>query len=215
MPLARPWPTCSPRLPTAWKVPRPAAPRNSSMRALLLTLAAAPLSAGLVALAGSHARGNGSPLRPRDAASRLHAPVRCGLFDMFKESDAAKAAKEEAWKAQQEMLARRRNPAAMQEYQDEVQERRRDLMQEGAEPRTRTRTRTLTRNPTRAGGRRAQGISLHLPTSHHISPHLPCRRAPSSRRCRTTRMAATRSRRGSSCSARGRPSPDIGRYREM
>ena len=129
------------------------------MRALLLTLAAAPLSAGLVALAGSHARGNGSPLRPRDAASRLHAPVRCGLFDMFKESDAAKAAKEEAWKAQQEMLARRRNPAAMQEYQDEVQERRRDLMQEGAEPRTRTRTRTLTRNPTRAGGRRAQGAA--------------------------------------------------------
>ena len=102
------------------------------MRALLLTLAAAPLSAGLVALAGSHARDCGS--RPRDAASRLHAPVRCGLFDMFKESDAAKAAKEEAWKAQQEMLARRRNPAAMQEYQDEVQERRRDLMQERAEP---------------------------------------------------------------------------------
>jgi len=96
------------------------------MRALLLTLAAAPLSAGLVALAGP-------PLRPRDAASRLHAPVRCGLFDMFMESDAAKAAKEEAWKAQQEMLARRRNPAAMQEYQDEVQERRRDLMQEGAD----------------------------------------------------------------------------------
>ena len=107
----------------------------SSMRALLLTLAAAPLSAGLVALAGSHARGCGSPLRPRDAASRLHAPVRCGLFDMFKESDAAKAAKEEAWKAQQEMLARRRNPAAMQEYQDEVQERRRDLMQDGADSR--------------------------------------------------------------------------------
>ena len=101
------------------------------MRALLLTLAAAPLSAGLVALAGSHARGCGSPLRPRDAASRLHAPVRCGLFDMFQESDAAKAAKEEAWKAQQEMLARRRNPAAMQEYQDEVQERRRGLMEEG------------------------------------------------------------------------------------
>lgn len=93
------------------------------------------VSTGLVALAGSHARGCGSPpLRPRDAGSRLHSPVQCGLFDMFKESDASKAAKEEAWKAQQEMLARRRNPAAMKEYQDEVQERRRATMQEGAEP---------------------------------------------------------------------------------
>ena len=101
---------------------------------LLLTLAAAPLSTGLVALVGSHARGCGSPLRPRDAASRLHRPVHCGLFDMFKESDASKAAKEEAWKAQQEMLARRRNPEAMKEYQDDVQERRRANLQEGAEP---------------------------------------------------------------------------------
>ena len=100
---------------------------------LLLTLAAAPLSTGL-ALVGSHARGCESPLRPRVAASRLHRPVQCGLFDMFKESDASKAAKEEAWKAQLEMLARRRNPEAMKEYQDDVQERRRANLQEGAEP---------------------------------------------------------------------------------
>ena len=99
---------------------------------LLLTTCGLHATTGLVALAGSHARGCGA-LRPLDTGLRLQSPVRCGLFDMFKESDASKAAKDEAWKTQQEMLARRRNPAAMKEYEDEVQERRRANMKEGAE----------------------------------------------------------------------------------
>lgn len=45
---------------------------------------------------------------------------------MFKESEAQKAAKEEAWKAQQEMLKRRRSSTAMDEYRNEVASRRQE-----------------------------------------------------------------------------------------
>ena len=107
----------------------------------------------------------------RTLATPRHAAAQCGLFDMFKESDASKAAKDEQWKIQQalrpvlhpglhptatlapaltsvltssltsvltsgwlqEMAARRRNPAAMKEYEDDVAERRRANMKEGAE----------------------------------------------------------------------------------
>lgn len=43
---------------------------------------------------------------------------------MFKESDEQKAAKEEAWRAQQEVMERRRNPEKMAEYDAEVKARR-------------------------------------------------------------------------------------------
>ena len=69
----------------------------------------------------------------RTLATPRHAAAQCGLFDMFKESDASKAAKDEAWKTQQEMLARRRDPKKMKEYEDDVLERRRANMKEGAE----------------------------------------------------------------------------------
>eukprot|EP00964_Phaeocystis_antarctica_P082676 scaffold51891_cov18-Phaeocystis_antarctica.AAC.1 len=64
-------------------------------RHLLLLACGLHAASGLVALAGTHARGCVG------GALRLHSPVRCGLFDMFKESDASKAAKDEQWKIQQ------------------------------------------------------------------------------------------------------------------
>ena len=55
-------------------------------------------------------------------------PVQLGLFDFFAESEEQKAAKEAAreaeFQAQQEMLARRRNPELREEYEREVGERR-------------------------------------------------------------------------------------------
>ena len=56
-----------------------------------------------------------------------------GLFDFFKESEDQKAAKDAAWKAQQEMLERRRNPELMAEYNREVEERRRAETERDAE----------------------------------------------------------------------------------
>ena len=56
------------------------------------------------------------PLRmPRRATS-----VQAGLFDMFGESEEQKRAKDEAFAAQQEMLARRRDPEAMAAYMAEI-----------------------------------------------------------------------------------------------
>lgn len=43
---------------------------------------------------------------------------------MFQESEAQKAAKDAEWKAQQEMMERRRNPEKMAAYEAEVAERR-------------------------------------------------------------------------------------------
>ena len=57
---------------------------------LLLLTCGLHATTGLVALAGSHARGCGA-LRPLETGLRLQSPVQCGLFDMFKESDASKA----------------------------------------------------------------------------------------------------------------------------
>eukprot|EP00908_Phaeocystis_cordata_P007854 Transcript_18525.p1 GENE.Transcript_18525~~Transcript_18525.p1 ORF type:complete len:244 (-),score=58.41 Transcript_18525:380-1111(-) len=54
-------------------------------------------------------------LRQHASVARQPAP-RCGLFDLFKESEASKRAKEEAWQAQQEMLERRRSPEKFKEY---------------------------------------------------------------------------------------------------
>ena len=54
---------------------------------------------------------------------RSASPMRCaspgmGFFDnLFKESEAAKAAKEAEYRAMQEMLDRRRNPAKMAAYE--------------------------------------------------------------------------------------------------
>ena len=56
---------------------------------LLLLACGLHATTGLVEL-GSHARAGGA-LRPLDAGLRLQSPVKCGLFDMFKESDASKA----------------------------------------------------------------------------------------------------------------------------
>jgi len=54
------------------------------------------------------------------AKCRVNAPT-MGLFDMFKETPEQKAAKDAAWREQQEMLARRRDPKAMEEYMKEVE----------------------------------------------------------------------------------------------
>lgn len=66
------------------------APAPSMAHRLLLLACGLHATTGLVALAGSHARAGGA-LRPLDAGLRLQSPVKCGLFDMFKESDASKA----------------------------------------------------------------------------------------------------------------------------
>merc|ERR1712060_1002462 len=76
---------------------------------LLLTGALAPPASALVL---------------RRATSGIRCMPQAGLFDMFKESEAQKAAKEEAWRAQQEVLRRRRNPDAMDEYMTESANRR-------------------------------------------------------------------------------------------
>jgi len=52
---------------------------------------------------------------------------------MFKESEESKARKEEEFRAQQEMLKRRRNPEAMEAYQAEVDARRAEILQQDAE----------------------------------------------------------------------------------
>ena len=67
------------------------------------------------------------PLAPASSALACRAPVPAtmGLFDMFQESPEQKAAKDRAFKEQQEMLARRRNPEAMEEYFEETEARRR------------------------------------------------------------------------------------------
>merc|ERR1712087_705304 len=65
-----------------------------------------------------------SALVLRRATSGIRCMPQAGLFDMFKESEAQKAAKEEAWRAQQEVLRRRRNPDAMDEYMTESANRR-------------------------------------------------------------------------------------------
>ena len=68
------------------------------------------------------------------AAVPSRAPsCKLGLFDMFQESEEQKARKDAQFREQQEMLARRRNPAAMEAYQAEVDERRAEIMAEGAE----------------------------------------------------------------------------------
>eukprot|EP00966_Prymnesium_polylepis_P130370 3015147-Prymnesium_polylepis.2 len=47
----------------------------------------------------------------RAAACGVRSPApTAGLFDMFKETEAQKAAKDRAWREQQEMLERRRDP---------------------------------------------------------------------------------------------------------
>ena len=91
--------------------------------AVRLAAAASPRAASPVA--GSHARGS---------CSRASCAITMGFFDgLFQESEAAKAAKEEEWRAQQEMLARRRNPEKMAEYNAEVVERRREQQMRKAE----------------------------------------------------------------------------------
>lgn len=64
-----------------------------------------------------------APIAAPSAASRTTIPC-AGLFDMFKESPEAKAAKEAEWKAIQEAQRRRLDPSAMDEYKDAVEERR-------------------------------------------------------------------------------------------
>lgn len=64
---------------------------------------------------------------------RRECSIRAGLFDMFKESEESKRAKEEAFRTQQEMLRRRRDPNAMDEYFEEVESRRSETMAAGAE----------------------------------------------------------------------------------
>jgi hypothetical protein len=68
------------------------------------------------------------------AAARRCSPPRAGLFDgLFGESEADKQRKEEEWRAQQEMLARRRNPQKMAEYMREVDTKRAEAMAADAE----------------------------------------------------------------------------------
>ena len=75
-----------------------------------------------------HALSLGCPVHVAALVVARAPPVRLGLFDFFTESAEQKAAKEAAreaeFKAQQEMLARRRNPELREEYEREVVERR-------------------------------------------------------------------------------------------
>ena len=64
-----------------------------------------------------------APLAAPPAVSRATMPS-AGLFDMFKESEESKAAKEAEFKAIQEAQRRRLDPNAMEDYKDAVEERR-------------------------------------------------------------------------------------------
>jgi len=83
----------------------------------LAILLAAPLAQAL------ELSGRVLPLRSNAVARS--SPLYCGLFD-FKESAEAKRKKDEAWEAQQEILRRRRNPELMEQYEQDVAERRSD-----------------------------------------------------------------------------------------
>jgi len=75
----------------------------------------------------------GPSMRPAVLFSQRSPPPSLGLFDMFKESDAQKAAKEAEWRAQQEIMERRRNPEKMAAYEAEVQARRMAVAEDEAE----------------------------------------------------------------------------------
>ena len=103
--------------------------RSATLLLVLLNAAAQPalaftLQHGACSTRGTHV------VQPR-------CMVNAGLFDMFSESPEQKAAKEAAkeaeFRAQQEMLARRRNPAAMAAYEAEVAERRAAASEKDAE----------------------------------------------------------------------------------
>lgn len=73
-----------------------------------------------------------SSQRPR--TRRVAASPVAGLFDgLFAESPEAKAAKDAAWKEQQEMLERQRNPEKMNEYKAQVNARRAEATAADAE----------------------------------------------------------------------------------
>ena len=65
-----------------------------------------------------------SPARPAPPAVRRHGVAVAGLFDIFKESDESKAAKEAEWQAIQEKARLRRDPEAFAKYEAEVAARR-------------------------------------------------------------------------------------------
>ena len=66
------------------------------------------------------------------APRRARAPI-AGLFDMFKPDEEAEARKEAEFRAQQDILARRRNPNAQQSYFDEMESRRSQSSKEAAD----------------------------------------------------------------------------------
>ena len=84
---------------------------------LLLLLAVASPLAGALLLTGA-------PLRAPSARNRF-VGVRAGFFDnLFQESEEEKRRKDEAFAAQQEIMRRRRDPDLMDEYKQQVVERR-------------------------------------------------------------------------------------------
>ena len=95
-------------------------------------LSAQVLLSSLLLLRGSEAF-SPAAARAGGVGSPCRAAVRLGFFDMFQESAESKARKEAEWEAQQAMLARRRNPEAMEAYQSEVEERRAEVSSKDAE----------------------------------------------------------------------------------
>eukprot|EP00966_Prymnesium_polylepis_P272884 6304363-Prymnesium_polylepis.1 len=71
---------------------------------------------------------------PHQLGGVRHAQPKMNFFDdLFKKDEAAEARKEADFRAQQEILNRRRNPAAGQVYRSEMAERRRAANKEAAE----------------------------------------------------------------------------------
>jgi len=64
------------------------------------------------------------PTAPRAAGAVRARPAVAGLFDMFKETEAQKKAKDDSFREQKEILARRRDPAKMRLYEQEVAAKR-------------------------------------------------------------------------------------------
>ena len=104
----------------------------STRAASILLLLAAPDCAAL--LMNAMQRQMPAALAARSTAPR--AEVHAGLFDMFKETEAQKAAKEAEWKAQQEMMKRRGDPNAKAAYFEEVESRRQATAASDAELRS-------------------------------------------------------------------------------
>ncbi|KAL1530957.1 hypothetical protein AB1Y20_001848 [Prymnesium parvum] len=82
------------------------------------------MAAALVCVLPAFLLPSSPALRPLNDHAARRVTVNAGLFDLFKESEEKKAAKEAEWRAIQEKARLRRDPQAFAKYEEEVLARR-------------------------------------------------------------------------------------------